>query len=569
MESHNNYSLESPSLFHKDGKNDLDIVPKPIVDTYLRSPIFQGIILGWIASILIVMLAIFVGTLSHMINFNVIWNLRVGIFLSIVTVITRIMSVVVGFMLPAILAGILSFIQIPVLKVSGATIIKLMDASMTRGLWSTLTSCFNSGRIYKLTIVIVSVLVWQYITSAVDLYVHITATGNVQQLPGQIISSARAINLATNCTEDFPVFSTCGQWESASNGGINDLARALETYQNTSKTLQVWRADGGVYLLQSSPPVQAYSYSGSGIFLQPSCEPISKICNLEKYSGPLTRYTCPETLWSASGNTQEHGINDAYVNLTTLIFKQAPSIYISHNPIHAIISARYPRGGFEDYDSEFVREMHGDLSILMHCQIHASLIEYVITLGTIKATTFGTLTNAQLLALAGASTRMNQRACHDIANIVYKGNSTLFVNAFAQQWALATIASFTGAVQENEENGRGYNYVLEVDIEQTVVPLSAVLLYAIVIIFPPLIYSCICLYSLKNWSNNIHINWTLAEFICIPQRLLYQTLIGEHYVDDACLKSLTMQEKILQKVEFDIKVEDGHIVPQKLKKEIQ
>ncbi|CAB4389782.1 unnamed protein product [Rhizophagus irregularis] len=548
MESHNNYSLESPSLFHKDGKNDLDIVPKPIVDTYLRSPIFQGIVLGWIASILIVMLAIFVGTISHMINFNVIWNLRVGIFLSIVTVITRIMSVVVGFMLPAILAGILSFIQIPVLKVPGATIIKLMDASMTRGLWSTLTSCFNSGRIYKLTIVVVSVLMWQYITSAVDLYVHITATGTVQQLPGQIISSARAINMATDCTEDIPVFSTCGQWESASN---------------------VWRADGGVYLLQSSPPVQAYSYSGSGIFLQPSCEPISKICNLEKYSGPLTRYTCPETLWSASGNTQEHGINDAYVNLTTLIYKRELDIYISDNPVRAIISARYPRGWFEDYDSEFVREMHGDLSILMHCQIHASLIEYVITLGTIKATTFGNLTNAHLIALAGASTRMNQRACHDIANIVYKGNSTLFVNAFAQQWALATIASFTGAVQENVENGRGYNYVLEVDIEQTVVPLSAVLLYAIVIIFPPLIYSCICLYSLKNWSNNIHINWVLAEFICIPQRLLYQTLIGEHYVDDACLKSLTMQEKILQKVEFDIKVEDGHIVPQKLKKEIQ
>ncbi|CAB4475705.1 unnamed protein product [Rhizophagus irregularis] len=538
MESHNNYSLESPSLFHKDGKNDLDIVPKPIVDTYLRSPIFQGIVLGWIASILIVMLAIFVGTISHMINFNVIWNLRVGIFLSIVTVITRIMSVVVGFMLPAISAGILSFIQIPVLKVPGATIIKLMDASMTRGLWSTLTSCFNSGRIYKLTIVVVSVLMWQYITSAVDLYVHITATGTVQQLPGQIILSARAINMATDCTEDIPVFSTCGQWESASNGGINDLARALETYQTQARPYKF-----GALMVEFT----FYNH-------RPQYKPI---------------HTLGQTLWSASGNTQEHGINDAYVNLTTLIYKRELDIYISDNPVRAIISARYPRGWFEDYDSEFVREMHGDLSILMHCQIHASLIEYVITLGTIKATTFGNLTNAHLIALAGASTRMNQRACHDIANIVYKGNSALFVNAFAQQWALATIASFTGAVQENEENGRGYNYVLEVDIEQTVVPLSAVLLYAIVIIFPPLIYSCICLYSLKNWSNNIHINWVLAEFICIPQRLLYQTLIGEHYVDDACLKSLTMQEKILQKVEFDIKVEDGHIVPQKLKKEIQ
>ncbi|PKC03252.1 hypothetical protein RhiirA5_363403, partial [Rhizophagus irregularis] len=63
---------------------------------------------------------------------------------------------------------------------------------------------------------------------------------------------------------------------------------------------------------------------------------------------------------------------------------------------------------------------------------------------------------------------MSQRAAQDIADIVYTGNSTLFANAFAQQWALATIASFTGAVQENEENGGGYNYVLEVNKDQTV-----------------------------------------------------------------------------------------------------
>ncbi|CAB4460777.1 uncharacterized protein OCT59_010202 [Rhizophagus irregularis] len=541
MESQNNYSLVNPPLFHKDGKNNHDI-PKPI--TYCRSPIFQGIILGWSASISIVILAIFAGTLSQMIDFNVIWDLRIGIFLSIVTVITRIMSVAVGFMLPAILAGILSFIQIPILKVPGATIIKLMDASMTRGLWSTLTVCFNSGRTYKLTIIVVSVLTWQYITSAVDLYVHITATGNFQRLPGQIITSARAINIATNCSEDSPAFDTCGQWQAATNGGLLNPARALETYQNKSKTLQVWHADGGIYLLQSSPPQQAYSYSGSG-------------------------YTCPETLWSASGNTQAFGLNDVGVNVTTFTYDLAKDKYTSSNPMHAIVSARYPRGGLMNYDSEFINEVHGDLSILLHCQILSSLIEYVITLGTIKATTFGNLTNPQLVALVGASTRMSQRAAQDIADIVYTGNSTLFANAFAQQWALATIASFTGAVQENEENGGGYNYVLEVNKDQTVVPLPVVLLYAIVIIFPPLIYSCICLYSFKNWSDDININWILAEFICIPQRLLYQTLIGEHYVDDACLKSLAMQEKNLKKVEFDIKVEDGHVISQKLKKEIQ
>jgi hypothetical protein len=562
MESQNNYSLVSPPLFHKDEKNNHDI-PKPI--TYLCSPIFQGIIIGWFASISIVILAVFAGTLSRMIGFNVIWDLRIGIFLSIVTVITRIMSVAVGFMLPAILAGILSFIQMPILKVSGATIIKLMDASMTRGLWSALTACFNSGRTYKLTIIVVSVLMWQDLTSAVDLYVHFAATGYFQRLPGQVISNARAINIATNCSEASP-FDTCGQWQAATNGGILNPARALETYQNKSKTLQVWRADGGIYLLQSSPPEQAYSYSGSGIFLQPSCETISKICNLEASYGAKTGYTCPETLWSASGNTKDFGLNDAGVNITTLIRNLATNKYISSNPMHAIVSARYPRGGLMNYDSEFINEVHGDLSILLHCQIFSSLIEYVITLGTIKATTYENLTNPQLVALAGASTRMNQRAAQDIADIVYTGNSTLFANAFAQQWALATIASFTGAVQENVDNGRGYNYVLEVNKEQTVISLPAVLLYAIVIIFPPLIYSCICLYSLKNWSNDIHINWVLAEFICIPQRLLYQTLIGEHYVDDACLKSLAMQKKNLKKVEFDIKVEDGHIIPQKLKK---
>ncbi|CAB4387037.1 unnamed protein product [Rhizophagus irregularis] len=392
------------------------------------------------------------------------------------------MSVAVGFMLPAILAGILFFIQIPILKVPGATIIKLMDASMTRGLWSTLTVYFNSGRTYKLTIIVVSVLTWQYITSAVDLYVHITATGNFQRLP-------------------------------ATNGGLLNPARALKTYQNKSKTLQVWYADGEIYLLQSSPPQQAYSYSGSGIFLQPSCKPISKICNLEASYSARTGYTCPETLWSTSENTQAFGLNDVGVNVTTFTYDLAKDKYTSSNLMHAIVSARYPRGGLMNYDSEFINEVHGDLSILLHCQILSSLIEYVITLGTIKATTFGNLTNPQLVALVGAST--------------------------------PTITSFTSAVQKNEENEGGYNYVLEVNKDQTVVPLPVVLLYAIVIIFPPLIYSCICLYSFKNWSDNININWILAEFICIPQRLLYQTLIGEHYVDDACLKSFPIKKFLL------------------------
>lgn len=95
------------------------------------------------------------------------------------------------------------------------------------------------------------------------------------------------------------------------------------------------------------------------------------------------------------------------MNVTTLIRDLATNIYVSSNPIHAIVSARYPRGGLMNYDSEFINEVHGDLSILLHCQILSSLIEYVITLGTIKAATFGNLTNPQLVALAGASTRMN------------------------------------------------------------------------------------------------------------------------------------------------------------------
>ncbi|CAB5385963.1 unnamed protein product [Rhizophagus irregularis] len=264
------------------------------------------------------------------------------------------MSVAVGFMLPAILAGILFFIQIPILKVPGATIIKLMDASMTRGLWSTLTVYFNSGRTYKLTIIVVS--------------------------------------------------------QAATNGGLLNPARALKTYQNKSKTLQVWYADGEIYLLQSSPPQQAYSYSGSGIFLQPSCKPISKICNLEASYSARTGYTCPETLWSTSENTQAFGLNDVGVNVTTFTYDLAKDKYTSSNLMHAIVSARYPRGGLMNYDSEFINEVHGDLSILLHCQILSSLIEYVITLGTIKATTFGNLTNPQLVALVGASTRMSQRA---------------------------------------------------------------------------------------------------------------------------------------------------------------
>ncbi|CAG8605477.1 7406_t:CDS:1 [Funneliformis caledonium] len=551
----NNVTVTNPQLqsfSHKGEKN----VPTSIVGTFLRSSIFQGVILGWIGSISSLVLLVYAFMYSQKMDVNFVWNLRIGLFLSAVTVFTRIMSIIVGFMLPAILAGIFAFIQTPILE-SGATISKLMEASMTRGLWSTVMTCFSFGKTFKFAIVIALVLAWQYMLSAADLYIHTVATGTIQRLPGEIVTSARGINIATNCTETLPLFDTCGQWQSATNGGLLNPARALKTYQNTSETLQVLYADGGVYLLQSPPPVQVYAYSGSGIFLQPSCKPISKICKLEGIAGAFTNYTCPETLWSAAGNTQKHGVDDVFLNITTLIYDQVLEKFKTFNPIQAIVSARIARGGLTNYDSEFINETHGDLSILMHCQIFASLIEYVVTLGSLKASPLGNLTNPQLVALVGASARMARRAVNDVADLAYKGDSKSFANGFALQWAQATIASFSGAVQEN---GEGYSYTLDINKEQTVVPISAALLYVIIIAFPPLIFSCICLNSLRNWLNGICISWIFAEYICNPQRLFYQSLIGEHYIEDSCLKSLAVQEKILRNVELSITIEDGHIV---------
>ncbi len=103
------------------------------------------------------------------------------------------------------------------------------------------------------------------------------------------------------------------------------------------------------------------------------------------------------------------------------------------------------------------------------------------------------------------------------------------------------------------------NILLEVNKDQTIAPLSAVLVYAIIVTLPPLIFSCVSLCSLGRRSTGVHTNWILAEFICTPQRLIYQALIKEHDVEDAFLKSLALQQKRIQNIECSIKVDEGHI----------
>nr|CAG8618284.1 2731_t:CDS:1 [Entrophospora candida] len=532
---------------HLHKKTNENLSRMKLLTNYFRSTIFQGVVLGWIVFISTLISAIFAGMWCHMTDFNVIWDLRIGLYLTVITVITKITSVVVGFMVPAILAGIFAFSKTLSLNGSGTTISQLMEASMSRGLLSTIKACFNSGQTRKPAIIVASVLIWQYAASAADLYVHVTAIGSTQQLPGLIIPSTRSIDIANDCSETD--INSCGQNKRTTSNHI----RALEIYQNMSDTLRVWRSDGGVYLLQSPPPEQAYAYSGSGLFLQPSCEPISSICNLKARYGSRTDYTCPETLWSASGNTVTEL---SVVNVTTNNYDLAAGKYIASNPIHAIVTIRYPKDISATYDSEFVTEVHGDLSILLHCQILVSTTEYVITLGSLKAKPLGNLTNPQLVVLSRASTRgMFLRAVDDTDYIASKGDSKLFANEFALQWAHATVSSFNSAV---EENGNGYDYTLEVIKDQTIVPLPAVLLYVIIIIFPLLIFSCVCLYSLRNSWSGVYINWILAEFLCTPQRLLYQSLIEKHCIEDACLESLAVQEMRIRKVKCSIGVMKEH-----------
>ncbi|RIB24899.1 hypothetical protein C2G38_590513 [Gigaspora rosea] len=521
--------------------NDSNNSKRSFADKYLRSSIFQGAILGWIVSILMLILAIYVAMRGQVKDSNVIWDLRVGLFLTAVTVTTTVTSFTIRFMVPAMLAGTLIISQMYSLNGPGMMISKLMEASMSRGLWCTMTACFNSYQARKLAIIIALTLMWQYAATMADLYLHATAIGNSQQIPGSTVPSTRLLEIATNCSE-ISYSANCASI-------IQNPRKILTVYQNTSETLQIRNSDGGIYLLQSPPSEKAYSYSGSGIFLRPSCEPISSICNLKARYGAMTNYSCPATLWSASGNTVTKLFD---VNVTSAINRQG--IYEASNPIHAIITARY---GYTSgkYDSEYVFEVHGDFSILLHCQILASNIEYDVTLGLLKVSNQRNLTNSQLFTLGAASMNysMADQALNDVELIAYKGNSTLFANAFGLQWAQSTISAFSPMVQENSSGG-GYSYVVEVYKDQTIVPLSAVSIYAVIVILPLLIFSYICIYSLFNR----HTNWILTEFICTPQRLFYQTLVSGHNMNDGCSESLIAQSNRIEKIEYNIKVNGGH-----------
>ncbi|CAG8462264.1 25590_t:CDS:1, partial [Dentiscutata erythropus] len=73
---------------------------------------------------------------------------------------------------------------------------------MSRGAFITGRACFNCGQIRKISVTIALVLVCQYIISAVDLYLHVSAIGISQQTPRPKITGTRALNIATNCTEE-------------------------------------------------------------------------------------------------------------------------------------------------------------------------------------------------------------------------------------------------------------------------------------------------------------------------------------------------------------------------------
>ncbi|CAG8566707.1 19181_t:CDS:2, partial [Racocetra fulgida] len=337
------------------------------------------------------------------------------------------------------------------------------------------------------------VILWQYAATLADLYLHATAIGNSQQMPGPTIPSASSLEIANNCSE-ISYSNNCASQN-------QNPRKVLTVYQNTSDTLQIRSNDDGIYLLQSPPSEKVYSYSGSGVFLRSSCVPISSICNLKARYGSNTNYSCPGTLWFASGNTVTKNFD---INVTSAINNQGK--YIASNPIHAIITARYSKAD-SDYDSEFVTEVHGDLSILLHCQLLASKINYVITLGSLKVSSQENLTNSQLFTLGAASMNYNMafRSMIDVQVIANKGNSTLFANSFAQQWARATIAAFSPIVQENSAGG-GYSYTIEVNKDQTIVPLSAVAIYAIIVILPlqlmqaSMSHSLVC--TLKSCFNS-------------------------------------------------------------------
>ncbi|CAG8639406.1 19482_t:CDS:1 [Dentiscutata erythropus] len=518
--------------------------------SFLRSSIVQGVVLGWAALILILVSVVLAGRLCQVTDLNIIFNIRVGLLLTITTVITRVITFIIAFMLPAILAGIFSFNKVPDLNGSAKKIGQLMNASMSPGLLSTGKACFNCGPIRKISVTVALALVCQYIISAADLYIHLSAIGISQKAPGPKITGTRALNIANNCSEDrMYYYNTCGLFSglAGSVAGVTYPVKSLEVYKNVSKTLQIWRADGGVYLLQS-PPEKAYEYTGSGIFLKPSCEAISSTCKLTELGSSALIYSCPSSLWSVNGIVDSSTIKQYNVNITSVYYDRINEKSIASNPIHVIVSAKYSLGTLESEDPEFVSISNGDFGILMHCQIYASTVEYVVTLGSLKATLLGNLTNAQLLAVGYASKIMSQYAIDDTVDVAFQGNSSSYLDAFSQQFAQATIASFVGAVQEN---GEGYDYVLEVDDNKTSIPFHVILIYAIVIILPVLIFSIVSIHSFRNQSAGI-----LAEFICVPQRLFYQVLIKNHYEGDSCLDNLAVQEDKMIQYKCNIEVKE-------------
>ncbi|CAG8652791.1 9374_t:CDS:1 [Ambispora gerdemannii] len=536
--------IPPPPLNHSENGEPHDST-KPAASS---SPIFRGIVFGWITFFAMLAVIIIGGNYTEITDLHFVWDLRVNLFLTAVTVITRVTVTIAGVMVPSILAGIIAFDQKPILRGTGNSLSILLEASISRNLFSTIKSCLKPGNFRKVAFIIASILVWQYATYAADLFLHVTANGRTQRLPGPVIQSNRTLSISDDCTEDFTYSDSCGLSETVATQSIRDSTRALRVYQNSSDTLQIWRADGGIYLLQSAPPEKAYSYSGSGIFLKPSCEVVSNICKLTAVSGARTSYDCPKSLWSASGDL----FNTAYVNVTTKSYNPATKNYTALNPIHAIISIEI-NGEMQKHDSGFVHEVHASLyAIVLHCQMLAHRIEYTITLGSLEAKFLSNFTNPQLLVIGSASNRWTQRVAFDTEDVAWQGNSQLFADALAQKWAQVTLAAFSGAVKEGE---KGYLYYPEVNKDQTIAPFSSVIVYLLVINFPFLIFASLGLFSFCDVKRD---SWIISEFFCRPQRLLCYSLIEKHHVGDLCSTTLKEQENQFAKFECQVGFIEGH-----------
>ncbi|RUP49583.1 hypothetical protein BC936DRAFT_142122 [Jimgerdemannia flammicorona] len=547
-----------PTRLGQSPVNDVSLPPvrDTIIDRYLLSPILQGCAIGFFTLALSVVAVVF-ASFQTMVGGDVIWDIRIGLFLATSTVITRVMSVMAGLMTPAILAGALATWQVNALDGSAPAIYTLMEAAMIRSPLNILKACVATGRTRKLALVIALVVGWQFILITADLYMHASAVGQTIRLPGTVVGSRRALEVASNCSESSSA-NTCGMWLSAVGGGMVNPARALQIYRNTSDSLCLWRSGGRVYLLQAPPTEPAYAYSGSAISLQPSCRPISSICGL----GADTHYTCPASLWSADGNTQKV-VGD--VNITSTTYNADAHKYLVRNPVEVIVTVRYSRSPFvTEYDSEFVEDTYGDLFILLHCQLQLALVEYNVTLGVLETKPLGHLTDPQLLALGGASVQMVRRAIDDVEDVAHLGDSKAFSKAFAEQFAQATLAAFSGAVQSN---GEGYNYTREVTLEQSAVPLHALFFYIFVHLVPLLPFWILTLLApLKRTISHykgMRCSWLLAEWLCTPQRLFHQAVVAAsdnsqddnvytRHLNDANLASLSAQRRSLETITCQI-----------------